>query len=110
MFLAANDANDANGRLKNLLMRPFASLASFAAAILCLLVVTSASGQAPQIQRPQLAEEAFKDIQILRGIPVDEFMDTMGFISASLSLNCTDCHGPGAASSWASYADNTPLK
>jgi len=110
MFLAANDANDANGRLKNLLMRPFASLASFAAAILCLLVVTSASGQAPQIQRPQLAEEAFKDVQILKGIPVDEFMDTMGFISASLSLNCTDCHGPGAASRWASYADNTPLK
>ena len=30
-ILAANDANDANGRLKNPLMRPFASFASFAA-------------------------------------------------------------------------------
>src|SRR6266850_1512542 len=76
-------------------------------AIVCLLAMAPASGQTP---RPQMAEEAFKDIQILKGIPVDEFMDTMGFISASLSLNCTDCHGPGAASSWASYADNTPLK
>jgi outer membrane lipoprotein-sorting protein len=81
-----------------------------ATAIVCLLAVTSASGQTAQTQRPQMAEEVFKDIQILKGIPVDEFMDTMGFISASLSLNCTDCHGPGAASSWAKYADNTPLK
>src|SRR6266850_7310612 len=55
-----------------------------ASGFLCVFFMTSASGQTPQTQRPQLAEEAFKDIQILRGIPVDEFMDTMGFISASL--------------------------
>src|SRR5947207_4041055 len=60
--------------------------------------------------RPQLAEEAFKDIQVLRGIPVKEFMETMGFFAASLSLNCTDCHGDASASDWSKYATNTPLK
>jgi photosynthetic reaction center cytochrome c subunit len=60
--------------------------------------------------RPQLAEEAFKNIQVLRGIPVKEFMETMGFFAASLSLNCTDCHGDASASDWAQYATDTPLK
>jgi Photosynthetic reaction centre cytochrome C subunit len=29
---------------------------------------------------------------VLKGIPVDQFMGTMGFIAASLSVNCTECH------------------
>jgi outer membrane lipoprotein-sorting protein len=37
-------------------------------------------------------------------------MDTMGFFAASLSLNCTDCHIPESAGSWARYADDTQLK
>ena len=39
-----------------------------------------------------MAEDVFKNVQVLRGISVAEFMGTMGFISASLSLNCLDCH------------------
>jgi Photosynthetic reaction centre cytochrome C subunit len=70
---------------------------------------TRSAGQAGG-QRPQLAEEAFKNIQVLRGIPVKEFMETMGFFSASLSLNCTDCHGDASASDWSKYATDTPLK
>ena len=79
----------------------------------CLLGSTLAHGQArpaDQGQRPLLSEEAFKNVQVLRGIPVKEFMETMGFFAASLSLNCTDCHGGASASSWANYADDTPLK
>jgi hypothetical protein len=79
-----------------------------------LLGATLASGQtgsvAPAAQKPLLSEQAFKNIQVLRGIPVKEFMETMGFFSASLSLNCTDCHGEASGSSWARYADDTPLK
>jgi len=60
--------------------------------------------------KPQLSEEAFKNIKVLRGIPVKEFMNTMGFFAASLSLNCTDCHGSASASDWANYATDTPLK
>jgi hypothetical protein len=39
-----------------------------------------------------MAEQVFKNIQVLRGIPVDEFMGTMGVFSASLGLSCEDCH------------------
>ena len=80
--------------------------------LLCLLAYASANGQAAPQPRPQMAEEAFKNIQVLRGIPVDEFMDTMGMFSASLSLNCVDCHAAGADSSgtWDTFADETPLK
>src|SRR5882672_10720411 len=28
--------------------------------------------------RPQMSDQAFKNIQVLKGIPVDEFMGTMG--------------------------------
>src|SRR4030095_11288191 len=72
----------------------------------CLLAAASIQGQ----QKPQLAEEVFKNVQVLRGIPVKEFMETMGFFSASLSLNCTDCHGDASASDWSKYATDTPLK
>ena len=80
-----------------------------------LLVTASVYGQArpagpAALPRPQLSEEAFKNVKVLRGIPVKEFMSTMGFFAASLSLNCTDCHGGASASDWANYAIDTPLK
>jgi len=30
-----------------------------------------------------MAEDVFKNIQVLKGIPVNQFMDTMGFFSAA---------------------------
>jgi photosynthetic reaction center cytochrome c subunit len=63
----------------------------------------------PGAQNPP-AEEVFKNVQILKGIPVDEFMGTMGFFSASLGLNCTDCHGDKSGGDWARYADDNPRK
>ena len=65
---------------------------------------------APTGQKPLLSEQAFKNVRVLRGIPVKEFMETMGFFAASLSLNCSDCHSQASASNWANYADDTPLK
>jgi hypothetical protein len=61
-------------------------------------------------QKPQMSEDVFKNIQVLRGIPVDEFMGTMGFFAASLNMNCTDCHVTESAGDWNRYADDTPLK
>ena len=58
----------------------------------------------------QTAEVVFKDVTVLKGISVDEFMDTMGFFSASLSWNCTDCHGEDAVDNWANFANETPRK
>jgi photosynthetic reaction center cytochrome c subunit len=57
-----------------------------------------------------MAEEVFKNIQVLRGIPVDQFMGTMGFFSAALGMNCTDCHVDESGGSWAKYADDNDLK
>ena len=83
-------------------------------ATLVLVGVASTGGQSAPEQKPEqkplLAEEAFKNIQLLRGIPVGQFMATMGFFSGSLNANCTFCHGVESGGSWAKYADDTPRK
>jgi photosynthetic reaction center cytochrome c subunit len=79
-------------------------------AMVCLLCAALASGQTTTQEKPLLAEQIFKNVQVLRGIPVDEFMGTMGFFAASLSLNCTECHVPDAINSLDKYADDTPIK
>ena len=81
--------------------------------VICLMGMVSAHGQGGQAvtaQKPQMAEDAFKNVQVLRGIPVNQFLETMGFFAASLSLNCTDCHTSESGGSWEKYADDTPLK
>jgi photosynthetic reaction center cytochrome c subunit len=70
----------------------------------------AAAAAKPAAPAQQMAGTYFKNVQVLKNIPVDEFMDTMGFFAASLSLNCTDCHIPESAGSWARYADDTQLK
>ncbi|NOT27749.1 MAG: photosynthetic reaction center cytochrome c subunit [Acidobacteria bacterium] len=71
--------------------------------------VLKARQQAPA-PRQQLAEEVFKNIQVLKGMPVDEFMGTMGFLASATGLNCTDCHVDESGGSWARYADDNALK
>ena len=71
----------------------------------CLLVAKPANAQ----QKPTLAEDVFKNVQVLKGIPVKEFMNTMGFFSAATNLNCIDCHSP-QSESLEGYAIDTPLK
>ena len=85
-------------------------VAAIATIALCLLHTASAVGQtAPAKQL--LSEQAFKNVTVLKGIPVDEFMDTMGFISASTNYNCTDCHvEPKVEGDWSVYAEETPRK
>ncbi len=89
-----------------------------ASAVACLLCAALASGQAAPgrgaqtapAEKPQMAEDVLKNVQVLRGISMDEFMGTMGFFASALSLNCIDCHVQEAATDWAKYADDTPLK
>lgn len=38
------------------------------------------------------AEQQFKNIQILKGIPADQLIPSMQFISASLGVDCEFCH------------------
>jgi photosynthetic reaction center cytochrome c subunit len=77
------------------------------ASVVCLLGVTLANAQAAPQEKPLMADDIFKNIQVLRGLTVDQFMGTMGFIAAALSMNCSECHHTGSAER---YADDTPMK
>ena len=78
--------------------------------VVCLLSVSLAARQAPAPGRSPMAEDVFKNLTVLRGIPVDEFMGTMGFFASATGLNCTDCHVEESGGSWARYADDNALK
>jgi hypothetical protein len=43
-------------------------------------------------ENPPMAETVFKNVQVLKGIPVDEFIDTMGMFAAATAKDCTGCH------------------
>jgi photosynthetic reaction center cytochrome c subunit len=60
--------------------------------------------------KPLMSDQFFHNVQVLRGIPVDQFLGTMGFISASLGVNCTECHGAGDNGVITDYAADTPEK
>jgi len=45
---------------------------------------------------PKKAEEQFKNIQTFRGIPADQLIPAMQFITASLGVECQFCHVEGA--------------
>ncbi len=78
-----------------------------------LLSVALVGGQAAPAQTApsqMLSENVFKNVTVLRGIPVDEFMGTMGVFSAALGFSCEDCH-TAASNDWANYAkDTSPRK
>src|SRR6476620_11232067 len=56
-----------------------------------------------------LSDQVFKNIQILKGIPVDQFIDAMGMFSASLGYDCSSCHSQDIHYDRAAFATTTPL-
>jgi photosynthetic reaction center cytochrome c subunit len=85
-------------------------LACVTATVVWLMGAVFAVLQAQQAVKPPLAEDVFTNVRVLRGIPVDEFMGTMGFFSASLGMSCEDCHG-ASDTTWENYArDVSPKK
>ena len=50
---------------------------------------TQAASGAPA---PKRAEEQFKNIKVLKGIPAEQLFPTMQFITASLGVECEFCH------------------
>src|SRR5260370_24605704 len=55
-----------------------------------------------------MAEDVYKNIQVLRGIPENQFLSTMGFFSASIGESCEFCHDD--ESSCAGYAKDNEHK
>src|SRR6516164_6933659 len=68
------------------------------------------SAQSPAGDRQPMSEEVFKNVQVLKGIPMNEFMGTMGFFAASLGLNCVYCHVAESLQNWDKFADDVPRK
>jgi len=84
--------------------------AALATVALLMLSVAHVHGQATPAKQ-LMSEQAFKNVTVLKGIPVDEFMNTMGFISAATNYNCADCHvEPKLEGDWSAYAQETPRK
>jgi len=59
--------------------------------------------------KPQMADDVFKNIKVLKGLTVDEFMGTMGLFSAALNVCCGDCH-VGAGGSNPQWDKDPPRK
>src|SRR5690349_1931103 len=76
---------------------------------LALIGIGLAAAQTASQEKPLLAEQAFKNIQALKGIPVDDFMETMGIMAASLDFDCSDCH-VGAGTDQVDWPADTPRK
>lgn len=78
--------------------------------ILCWVgAVVSGSQPTPQ-EQPQTVDTVFRDIQVLKGIPVDQFIDTMGMFAAALAKDCTGCHSPEILDGGqAAFAIPTPM-
>jgi hypothetical protein len=66
-------------------------------------------GQAAAQAKPVMVEDVFKNVQALKGIPVDDFILTMGIISAAVGSDCVGCH-PSAGTDHVDWAVDTPRK
>jgi hypothetical protein len=80
--------------------QPLTSGLRLAAAAITAMVMVGA------LPAAQTSDQVFKNVQVLKGIPVDDFMGTMGLMSAAIGYDCSECHiGAGTEKvNWA--ADN----
>jgi hypothetical protein len=76
-------------------------------AAVCLLAVATLRAQTPA-PAAQITDTVFKNIQLLKGIPVDTFFDAMGMFANAMGNDCTFCHAPTAALDRDAFAIATP--
>jgi Photosynthetic reaction centre cytochrome C subunit len=80
-----------------------------AASLACLCLLSAAALRA-QTATPatQISDTVFKNVQLLKGIPVDTFFDAMGMFANAMGNDCTFCHSPKAALDRNEFAVATP--
>jgi hypothetical protein len=106
---AANDAGFVTLRAK----RGSGMNSKSRATLLCLLALSTifsiavrvhgqGQGQAASAQAgmnppgpPKSAEQVYKNIQVLKGVPAQQIMPAMQFVTASLGVQCEFCHVEG---------------
>lgn len=67
--------------------------ARFLALPFCALPFAMLSAQQAGQQEPK-CEDVFKNIKVFRGVPADDLIPAMEFMSAAMNYKCTDCHDP----------------
>src|ERR1700704_6357469 len=77
--------------------------------VLWLAGISLAAQRSAARTKQRTSEQVFKNIQALKGIPVDDFMGTMGIMSAALGFDCSECHN-GAGTDKVDWAADTPRK
>src|SRR5262245_6201882 len=70
-------------------------------------VRTTLQAQAPAAQKT--SDKIFKNIRVMKGVAVDDFMGSMGIMCAALGFDCSDCH-TGAGTEKVDWAADTPKK
>ncbi len=92
-------------------MRPWSGRAILAATGIAVagLIGGLTAAQTGSQEKPLLSEQVFKNVQVLRGIPVDDFLGTMGIMAAALQFDCSDCH-VAAGTEKVDWAADTPRK
>jgi photosynthetic reaction center cytochrome c subunit len=88
---------------------PSKRLAIYSSTVALLGAVAPFGGAALAQAKPQMADDVFKNIKVLKGLTVDEFMGTMGLFSAALNVCCGDCH-VGAGGSNPQWDKDPPRK
>jgi photosynthetic reaction center cytochrome c subunit len=88
---------------------PSKRLAMYSSALALLGAAVPFGGVAFAQAKPQMADDVFKNIKVLKGLTVDEFMGTMGLFSAALNVCCGDCH-VGAGGSNPQWDKDPPRK
>lgn len=78
------------------------------AAAMCLFAVASLRAGQSAADAPLLSEQYFKNIQVLKGMPVDTFFDAMGMFAASMGNDCTYCHAKEVGFRREAFAETTP--
>jgi photosynthetic reaction center cytochrome c subunit len=70
------------------------SLIAYLSIAVTLCSAQNASSSGPASSRPldKTAEQVYKNIQILRGIPAEQLIPAMEFITTSLGVQCGFCH------------------
>jgi len=64
--------------------------------VLTIAVVFARQLRAQSASTPKTAEQAYKNIKVLKTIPADQLIPSMQFVAASLGVECDFCHVAGA--------------
>ncbi len=83
-------------RKRSLVMSVVMTVGMLVAAMALPVPVQAQQREAGSAAAGPLAEEVYKNIQVLQGVPADQIRPTMQLISSSLGVRCGHCHVSGA--------------